>query len=97
VSFSQGATKEDDMSDETRANTDIDDEEVLDGDRAGGWAGVPEALGGSETLDETANRPAGPDFGASPMDDETPGSQGEIESGSEGDFGVPAPADDDRV
>ena len=40
-----------------------------------------------EALEETVNRPAGPDYGASPLDDETPGSQGEIEAGSEGDFG----------
>ena len=36
-------------------------------DRAGGWAGVPEALGMPETLDtetEAANRPAGPDYAA---------------------------------
>jgi hypothetical protein len=41
----------------------------------------------------TMNRPGGPDFGASPLEDETPGSQGEIESGSEGDFG----GSDDRI
>ena len=59
--------------------TDRDD--ALETDRPGGWAGVPDAL------DDTVNRPAGPDYGASPLDDETPGSQGEIEAGSEGDFG----------
>ena len=42
----------------------------------------------------TANRPAGPDYGASPLEDESPGSQGEIESGSEGDFGGPDPEKD---
>ena len=40
-----------------------------------------------DALEETVNRPAGPDYGASPLEDETPGSQGEIEAGSEGDFG----------
>ena len=44
-------------------------------------------IDGDEALEETMNRPAGPDYGASPLDDETPGSQGEIEAGSEGDFG----------
>jgi len=39
------------------------DEEALDGDRQGGWAGVPEAL------NETVNRPAGPDYGASPLEE----------------------------
>ena len=37
------------------------------GDRAGGWAGVPEALGMPETLDtdtDAVNRPSGPDYGA---------------------------------
>jgi hypothetical protein len=36
-------------------------------DRAGGWAGVPEALGMPDTLDtdtDAANRPAGVDYGA---------------------------------
>ena len=60
-------------------------------DKPEGWAGL------ADTLDETGNRPAGSDFGAGPLDDETPGSQGEIESGSEGDFGVPASGDDDRA
>ena len=50
---------------------DTDRDEALEGDRASGWAGVPDALEGTE----------------SSLDDETPGSQGEIESGSEGDFG----------
>lgn len=45
------------------------DEQVLDGDRAGGWAGVPEALEEPVPSDETS------------------GSQGEIEAGSEGDVG----------
>ena len=40
-----------------------------------------------DALEETVNRPAGPDYGASPLEDETPGSQGDVESGSEGDFG----------
>ena len=40
-----------------------------------------------DALEETVNRPAGPDYGASPLEDETPGSQGDIEAGSEGDFG----------
>ena len=38
-----------------------------EGDRAGGWAGVPEALGMPETVDtetDAANRPAGPDYAA---------------------------------
>ncbi len=65
------------------------DEEALEGDRPSGWAGVTDAL------DDTENRPAGPDYGASPLDDETPGSQGEIESGSEGDFGGPARVHDE--
>ena len=60
---------------------ELGEDEALEGDRPGGWAGVDDALGG------TGNRPAGPDYGDSPLDDETPGSQGEIESGSEGDFG----------
>jgi hypothetical protein len=34
------------------------DDEALSGDRPSGWAGVDEALGGTE------NRPAGPDYGA---------------------------------
>ena len=41
-----------------------------------------------DALEETVNRPAGPDYGASPLEDETPGSQGDVESGSEGDFGT---------
>lgn len=41
----------------------------------------------------TGNRPAGPDYGRSPLDDETPGSQGEIDPGSEDDFGAREPAD----
>jgi hypothetical protein len=65
----------------TDKRDDIADDEALDGDRAGGWAGVPEAL--SEAVD----RGAGSDQGESPIEDETPGSQGEIEAGSEGDFG----------
>ena len=32
---------------------------------------------------------------SSSLDDETPGSQGEIEAGSEGDFGDPERTDDD--
>ncbi len=60
---------------------DTNREEALEGDRPSGWAGVTDAL------EDTENRPPRPDYGASPLDDETPGSQGEIESGSEGDFG----------
>lgn len=60
---------------------DTDRDDALETDRPGGWAGVPDAL------DETENRPAGPDYGASPLEDETPGSQGDVEAGSEGDFG----------
>lgn len=55
----------------------------------------------ADPVDETQggihNRPPGPDFGEGPrdqgldddgpLDDETPGSQGEIDPGSEGDFG----------
>lgn len=62
--------------------TDTDNEHETD--RPSGWAGVDDALGG------TGNRPAGPDYGSSSLDDETPGSQGEIEAGSEGDFGGPS-------
>jgi hypothetical protein len=70
-----------------RANDTTDDEldadeEALDGDRPGGWAGVDDALGGTGTEQE------GPDAGASSLDDETPGSQGDVEAGSEGDFGT---------
>ena len=68
-------------------DTHIEDE--LEADRPSGWAGVDDALGG------TSNEPAGPDQDASPLDDETPGSQGEIEAGSEGDFGGPASVKDD--
>ena len=50
---------------------DTDRDDALEGDRPSGWAGVPDALEETE----------------SSLDDETPGSQGEIESGSEGDFG----------
>ena len=65
---------------ERRDDNDIDDGDAIDSDRPGGWAGVPETLG------EAVDQPEGskPD---SPLDDETPGSQGEIEAGSEGDFG----------
>ena len=65
------------------------DEEALEGDRPSGWAGVTDALEGTE------NRPAGRDYGTSSLDDETPGSQGDVESGSEGDFGGRAPLEDD--
>jgi hypothetical protein len=68
--------------DSTDDTLDPDRDEALEGDRPGGWAGVDEALGG------TGKGEAGPDAGASSLDDETPGSQGEIESGSEGDFGT---------
>ena len=67
---------------ETTDNEESANREALDGEPQGGWAGVPEALS------DTVNRPAGPDYGASLPEDETPGSQGEIESGSEGDFGT---------
>ena len=60
---------------------DTDSSEALENDRPGGWAGVPEAV------EETVNGPADPDSGDSPLADETPGSQGEIDAGSEGDFG----------
>lgn len=61
----------DQRDDRTRATDEHDaDEQVLDGDRQSGWAGVPEAL--EEPVAQ----------------DDTPGSQGEIESGSEGDFGT---------
>jgi hypothetical protein len=53
----------------TDDDLDTDRDDALEDDRAGGWAGVPEAL-----EDPIAG-------------DETPGSQGEIEAGSEGDFG----------
>ena len=76
------------MTDERPMDTTDDehdaDKEALEGDRPSGWAGVTNALEG----EGTENRPAGPDYGDSPLDDETPGSQGEIESGSEGDFGT---------
>jgi hypothetical protein len=62
---------------------DEPDGDATESERPGGWAGVPDAL------EETGNKPAGPDDGSSPLDDETPGSQGEIEAGSEGDFGGP--------
>ena len=67
--------------DTTDDGLDTDRDDALDSDRPGGWAGVPEAI------DQPVNRPAGPDYGASALEDETPGSQGEIEAGSEGDFG----------
>ncbi len=59
----------------------ITDDEALDDDRAGGWAGVPEAL------EEAVDRPTESGQADSSLDDEAPGSQGEIEAGSEGDFG----------
>jgi hypothetical protein len=62
--------------DTTDNELDTDRDEALEGDRPSGWAGVTDALEGTE-----------PDHGANPLDDETPGSQGEVESGSEGDFG----------
>ena len=67
--------------DTTDDDLDTDRDDALETDRPGGWAGVP------ESLDETVNRPAGPDYGASPLEDETPGSQGDVDPGSEGDFG----------
>ena len=57
--------------DTTDEGLDTDREEALGRDRSSGWAGVTDALEGTE----------------SSLNDETPGSQGEIESGSEGDFG----------
>ncbi len=77
--------------DTSRDPLDTDADDGLQTDRPSGWAGVDDALGG------TGNRPAGPDYGAGPLDDETPGSQGEIESGSEGDFGDRAPAEGERT
>ena len=66
-----------------RADDELNaDEEALEGDRPDGWAGVDDALGG------TGNRQAGPNDAGSPLDDETPGSQGDVEAGSEGDFGT---------
>ena len=50
---------------------DRERDEDAEDDRPDGWAGVPDAL----VTDDSS------------IDDETPGSQGEIESGSEGDFG----------
>ena len=50
---------------------DRERDEAAEDDRHDGWAGVPDAL----VTDDSS------------LDDETPGSQGEIESGSEGDFG----------
>ena len=43
------------------------DEAEATEERAGAWAGVPEALGMPATVDtetDIANRPAGPDYGA---------------------------------
>lgn len=76
--------------DTTNDPLDPDHDDTPVSDRPSGWAGVNDAPGG------TGNRPAGPDYGASPDDDETAGSQGEIESGSEGDFGRP-PAEGERT
>jgi hypothetical protein len=66
-------TEQDDRPLDSTGHAADPDDEALDADRQGGWAGVPEALGLGE---DTA------------LDDETPGSQGEIEAGSEGDFGT---------
>ena len=66
---------------ERRDDHDTDDSDAIHSDRDAGWAGVPEAM--SDAVD----RPEGSDPDDSPLDDETPGSQGEIEAGSEGDFG----------
>jgi hypothetical protein len=60
---------------------DADDRPEQDGDHPGGWAGVSDAL--SVTGDVSTR----PDSGESSLDSETPGSQGEIPAGSEGDFG----------
>jgi hypothetical protein len=59
----------------TEGNTEAERDRATDLDDSG------ESPGG------TANRPAGPDYGEGTLDDDTPGSQGEIEAGSEGDFG----------
>lgn len=64
--------------DTTDDELDTDRDEALEGDRPSGWAGVTDALEGTDHEH---------DHGASSLDDETPGSQGEVESGSEGDFG----------
>ena len=58
--------------DTTKDPLDTDTDDSLETDRPSGWAGVDDALGG------TGNRPAGPDYGAGPRDDTTPGSQGEL-------------------
>ena len=52
-------------------------------DETSTFGDATEAPGGA------GNRPAGPDYGESPLDDDTPGSQGEVDPGSEGDFGDP--------
>ena len=54
-----------DHRDEELDKPKVDDDE-LETDRPSGWAGVDDALGG------TGNRPAGPDYGASPPDEEKP-------------------------
>ena len=62
---------------------DAGDGDKLDSDRPGGWAGVPAALG------EDGDDPAESGSGPISREDEIPGTQGEIEAGSEGDFGKP--------
>ena len=57
-----------------------DTEDTTELDRRSGLTDETDAPGGA------GNRPAGPDYGKSPLDDETPGSQGEIDPGSQGDF-----------
>ena len=64
--------RDQDPLDPTKDPLDTDNDDALESDRPSGWAGVDDALGG------TGNRPAGPDYGAGPPDDATPGSQGEI-------------------
>ena len=66
---------------ERRENHDIDDGDALDSDRPGGWTGVPDAL------TDPVEGADGTDPEDSSLVDDTPGSQGEIEAGSEGDFG----------
>ena len=73
--------RRDDRSIDTTDEQPDPDEEALEGDRPSGWAGIDDALGG------TGNRQPGAADATSSLDDETPGSQGDVEAGSEGDFG----------
>jgi len=66
---------------ERRDDRDTHGDDALESDRSGGWAGVPEAL------TEPIEGAEGTDPEDSSLVDDTPGSQGEIEAGSEGDFG----------